>query len=73
MIDIVSQVEALITAGIHPGKIGIIYKENKYGEELLQFFKLKNLPVYSKRSMNLLKDPLVEQDHAADLLPGHRT
>jgi DNA helicase-2/ATP-dependent DNA helicase PcrA len=61
MIDIVTRVEALITAGIHPGNIGIIYKENKYGEELLQFFKLKNLPVYSKRSVNLLRDPLVNK------------
>ena len=44
-----------------PGKIAVIYKENKYGEELLPYFKLKNLPVYSKRSINLLEDPLIGQ------------
>ena len=61
MIDIVSQIEALITHQVHPGNIAVIYKENKYGEELLSYFKLKNLPVHSKRNINLLEDPLVGQ------------
>ncbi len=61
MISIVSQIENLISSGIHPGKIAIIYKENKYGQELLSYFKIKNLPVYNKRSINLLEDPLIGQ------------
>ncbi|HSZ35400.1 MAG TPA: ATP-dependent helicase, partial [Puia sp.] len=59
MIDIVSQIEILLTSGVHPGKIAVIYKENRYGEELLPYFKIKNLPVYSKRSINLLEDPII--------------
>jgi DNA helicase II / ATP-dependent DNA helicase PcrA len=61
MISIVSQIEQLITMGIKPGKIAVIYKENKYGLEILSYFKLKNLPVYNKRSLNLLEDPLIRQ------------
>jgi DNA helicase II / ATP-dependent DNA helicase PcrA len=61
MISLVSQIESLLTNGVHPGKIAVIYKENKYGQELLTYFKLKNLPVYNKRSINLLEDPLVGQ------------
>jgi DNA helicase-2/ATP-dependent DNA helicase PcrA len=61
MISIVSQIEQLITSGIKPGKIAVIYKENKYGQELLSYFRLKNLPVYNKRSLNLLEDPLISQ------------
>ena len=61
MISIVSQIENLITEGVAPGKIAVIYKENKYGLELLSYFKLKNLPVYNKRSVNLLEDPLIGQ------------
>jgi DNA helicase-2/ATP-dependent DNA helicase PcrA len=61
MIHIVSQIEQLITSGVASGKIAVIYKENKYGEELLSYFKLKNLPVYSKRNMNLLEDHLIRQ------------
>ena len=61
MIDIVLQVEQLLLQQINPGNIGIIYKENKYGEELSTYFKLKNIPVYSKRSLNLLELPLVRK------------
>src|SRR5450432_1097989 len=61
MISIVSQIEQLITSDIKPGKIAVIYKENKYGQELLSYFKLKNLPVYNKRSLNLLEDPMIRQ------------
>jgi DNA helicase II / ATP-dependent DNA helicase PcrA len=61
MISIVSQVSQLLTSGISPGKIAVIYKENRYGQELLSYFKLKRLPVYNKRSTNLLEDPLIGQ------------
>jgi DNA helicase II / ATP-dependent DNA helicase PcrA len=61
MIDIVSQIEVLLTNKVAPGKIAVIYKENRYGEELLPYFKIKNLPVYSKRSINLLEDPIIGQ------------
>jgi DNA helicase II / ATP-dependent DNA helicase PcrA len=61
MIHIVNQVEGLIASQVHPGKIAVIYKENKYGEELLSYFKRKNIPVYSKRNINLLEVPLIGQ------------
>jgi DNA helicase-2/ATP-dependent DNA helicase PcrA len=61
MISIVSQIEQLILSGIPPGKIAVIYKENKYGQELLSCFRLKSLPVYNKRSTNLLEDPLISR------------
>lgn len=61
MIDITLQVEGLLQQGIQPGRIGIIYKENKYGEELAQYFKLRNIPVYSKRSLNILEIPLAQK------------
>ena len=46
---------------IAPGRIAVIYKENKYGEELAQYLRLKNIPVYSKRSINILADPFVNK------------
>lgn len=58
MIGITIAVEKLLLQGIEPGKIGVIYKENKYGEALSNYFKLKQLPVYSKRSLNILDLPL---------------
>lgn len=61
MIDITLQVQDLIEQKINPGKIGIIYKENKYGEELMQFLKARNIPYYSKRSINILETPIVRK------------
>lgn len=61
MIDITLQVEQLLDEGIAPGEIGIIYKENKYGDDLAQYFKLRNIPVYTRRSMNILEIPLAQK------------
>jgi len=61
MIGITKEVQALLAQGIVPGRIGIIYKENKYGEELARYFKLLNIPVYSKRHLNVLELPLAQK------------
>jgi DNA helicase-2/ATP-dependent DNA helicase PcrA len=61
MIHISIQVEDLIRQGVAPGLISIIYKEHKYGEELSQYFKLRNIPVYSKRHLNILDLPLAKK------------
>ena len=61
MADIVIQVESLVNKGVPAGKIAIIYKENKYGEELAKFFSLKKITVYSKRSLNLFEIPFAQK------------
>src|SRR5436190_7348605 len=61
MADITNRVAALIEQKIEPGRIAVIYKENKYGEELAQYFKLLNIPVYSKRHLNILELPLAQK------------
>jgi DNA helicase-2/ATP-dependent DNA helicase PcrA len=61
MIDITLQVEKLLGAAVLPGRIGIIYKENKYGEELCRYFKLRGISVFSKRSLNILEIPLAQK------------
>ncbi len=61
MIGITQRVEQILAEGIAPNKIGIIYKENKYGEELAQYFKLKKIPYYSKRSLNILCIPFAKK------------
>ncbi|HET6254474.1 MAG TPA: ATP-dependent DNA helicase [Puia sp.] len=61
MTNITLQVERLLAEGVAPGRIAIIYKENKYGEELARFLQLKRIPVYSKRSLDLLGVPLAQK------------
>jgi DNA helicase II / ATP-dependent DNA helicase PcrA len=61
MTDITLQVQQLLQQGVPAGKIGIIYKENKYGLELTEYFNQLQLPVFSKRSLNILELPLAQQ------------
>ncbi|MEO6187642.1 MAG: ATP-dependent DNA helicase [Ginsengibacter sp.] len=61
MIGITKEVQRILAEGIEPKKIGIIYKENKYGEELAQYFKLLGISYYSKRSLNILSIPFAKK------------
>ena len=61
MTGITLEIERLLAEGISPGHIAIIYKENRYGEELARFLQLKYIPVYSKRSLDLFGVPLAQQ------------
>jgi DNA helicase-2/ATP-dependent DNA helicase PcrA len=61
MIDITLQIQQLLQQGTLPGEIAVIYKENRYGEELTQYFKQLNIPVYSKRSLNVFELPLAQK------------
>ena len=58
MTDVTLQIQKLLTEGVLPGKIAVIYRENKYGEELAEYFRLRNVPFYSKRNLDLLEIPL---------------
>lgn len=61
MADITNRVADLIEQNIEPGRIAIIYKENKYGEELATYLRLKKIPVYSKRSIDVLTQPFTNK------------
>ncbi|MFN5009222.1 MAG: ATP-dependent helicase [Bacteroidota bacterium] len=61
MIGIAAAIEELIQAGTEPHQIAVIYRENNYGEELADFLKSKEIPFYSKRSINLLSISLIKK------------
>ncbi|MGG9962009.1 ATP-dependent helicase [Ferruginibacter sp. SUN106] len=61
MAGITNQVFELLQQQVEAGKIAVIYKENKYGEELAKYFRLKGIPVYSKRSTNILENAFVRK------------
>lgn len=59
MIGIAADIRKLVEEEkVEPGRIAVIYRENKYGEELGQYFKQLNIPVYSKRNLDILHIPL---------------
>jgi DNA helicase-2/ATP-dependent DNA helicase PcrA len=61
MIHITLEVEKLVQQGVPPGYIGIIYKENRYGEELGQYLSQRNIPAFSKRNLNILQVPFAQK------------
>lgn len=61
MISIALQIEMLIHSGVAGNTIGVIYRENKYGEELANYLRLKKIPYYTKRNLNILEQPLIQQ------------
>src|SRR3712207_5563530 len=44
MIDITLRVKKLLNDGVLPGRIAVIYRENKYGDELMEYFRLQQIP-----------------------------
>lgn len=58
LVGVSEQVSNLLSKGIAPEKIAVLYKENKWGTELMKFFRAKQIPFYAKRKENLFKIPL---------------
>jgi len=61
MIGIAEKINQLIQAGTPPKDIAVLYKENKYGEEIAHFLQQKNIPLFSKRTANLFDQVLIQQ------------
>lgn len=57
---VTEEIKQLLNAGVPAGRIAVIYKEHKTGDELQLFFQLQNIPYYAKKSINLLKQPFVK-------------
>ena len=54
-------VKALIDSGTPAGKIAIIYREHKFGDELQKFLHLAGIPFYVKKSLDLLNDHFISR------------
>ncbi|TDW99921.1 ATP-dependent helicase [Dinghuibacter silviterrae] len=57
MAGIASAIGALLAGGALPRQIAVIYRENRFGEELAQVLQLRKIPFYSRRRLNLLQIP----------------
>ncbi|MFM2358244.1 MAG: hypothetical protein RLY16_237, partial [Bacteroidota bacterium] len=60
-IGITQAVHELLKAGVAPGRIAVIYKENKYGTELGNYFRLLQVPYYTKRDVNILENVFIRK------------
>jgi DNA helicase II / ATP-dependent DNA helicase PcrA len=60
-IMVAEEIRKLVDQGVMPGRIAVIYKEHKTGDELQKFFQLQNIPYYSRKNVNLLKDSFIKK------------
>ena len=56
MASITMEIKKLMDKGIEGGRIAVIYKENSYGTELSRYLRLKDIPYFTKKSINILED-----------------
>lgn len=56
---IAEEIRQLIDEGVQPGRIAVIYKEHKAGDELQKFLQLQEIPYFTKKPVNLLKETFV--------------
>ena len=60
-IMVTEEIRKLVGAGVAPGRIAVIYKEHKTGDELQKFLQLHQIPFYARKSINLLKDHFIKK------------
>ncbi|HEY6062818.1 MAG TPA: ATP-dependent helicase, partial [Chitinophagaceae bacterium] len=60
-VHIVAAIQQLISKKVNPGNIGVIYREHKFGDELMKFLQLQQVPFYVKRSIDLLEDVFINK------------
>lgn len=61
MAGLTTKMVALLEQGVPAGKIAVIYRENRFGEELAQYFRLKGIPFYARRHINLFEIPFARK------------
>ena len=58
---VAEEIRQLLAEGVEPGRIAVIYKEHRTGEELQKFLQLQDIPYYTKKSLNLLREPFIKK------------
>ncbi len=61
IVHIVHQIEQLLANGCPASEIAVIYAQHKQAERLSQLLAKKNIPFSAKRSIDLLREPLIEK------------
>ena len=58
---VLQQIEALLAEKVRPSDIAVIYAQHRQSRDLLLLFQKKGIPYVSKRSINILETPLIQQ------------
>lgn len=60
-VHVALSIKQMVDSGTRPGDIAVIYKEHRFGDELIRFLQLQNIPFFAKRSVNLLEDLFINK------------
>jgi len=58
--DVVIQIEELLTRGISGKEIAVIYRNHKQVEQIIQILEAKKIPVNTRRKIDLLQLPFIQ-------------
>ncbi|MFM8363140.1 MAG: ATP-dependent helicase, partial [Haliscomenobacter sp.] len=58
---ILQQIEDMLAQNVRPSEIAVIYAQHRQSRDLLLLFQKKGIPYLSKRSINILETPLMQQ------------
>ncbi len=61
IVHIVQEIEQLLAQGRPASEIAVIYAQHKQAERLGQLLAKKNIPFSAKRSIDILREPLIEK------------
>jgi DNA helicase II / ATP-dependent DNA helicase PcrA len=59
--DIVAQIEQLQQSGVALGEVAVLYAQHKQAERIIAALERKGIPYNTKKKVNILNEPLVEQ------------
>lgn len=59
--DVAARIASLLQSGVPPDEIAVLYARHKNALRLMQWFDKKNIPYSTKRPVNLLDLPLIQQ------------
>lgn len=61
MADLADRIEALCLSGTAPESIAVLYRQHKQAEVLLRLLEKKGVPYQTRRPINVLEIPVIEQ------------
>jgi DNA helicase-2/ATP-dependent DNA helicase PcrA len=58
---ICERIETLLSQGVAPGEIAVLYRNHKNADDIIQYLTSRNIPFSIRRKKNILHEPLIRQ------------
>lgn len=61
MAHLCEEISQRIKDGVNPAEIAVLYRTHKQAEDMVAYFRQKNIAVQMRKSVNILEEPLIKQ------------